>query len=269
MSVSSEHTLGSHYTFGDSERAVRRLRLLAAAFSSSSRAFLRETAAGAPRPELAWDLGCGPGYSTALLARELEPTATLGLDSSPRYIARAREYGLRGLAFVEHDLTRVPFPGAPADFLYGRFIVTHLPDGPAVVDRWADGLPAGARLALEEVATLDADDDALRRYYELVVALQAAHGQATYVGGALAERPASSPWIVERAVRRPVALPAATAAELHALNFATWRHDPFIAATVAAGELDRLGEALRALALGARAAAPVRWTLAQVVLRRR
>jgi hypothetical protein len=70
-------------------------------------------------------------------------------------------------------------------------------------------------------------------------------------------------------VRRPVALPAATAAELHALNFATWRHDPFIAATVAAGELDRLGEALRALALGARAAAPERWTLAQVVLRRR
>jgi len=276
MSAPSEQPVDTHapesghYTFGDSDLAVRRLRLLSAAFAGSSRELLREVGtAGAARPRVALDLGCGPGYSTALLARELEPAATIGLDSSRRYIERAREYALRGLEFVEHDLTRVPFPTPAADFLYGRFIVTHLRDGHALVDRWAEGAAPGARLVLEEVATLDADDEALRRYYGLVVALQAAHGQTTYVGGALAERPASSPWIVERARRRRVALPAATAAELHALNFATWRHEPFIEATVAADELDRLGESLRALALGERTAAPVRWELAQVVMRRR
>jgi SAM-dependent methyltransferase len=261
---------GSHYTFGDNDLAVRRLRLLADAFGASSRAFLREVAAaGAARPRVALDLGCGPGYSTALLARELGAEATIGVDSSRRYIARAREYALRGLAFVEHDLTEVPLPGAPADLLYGRFVVTHLCDARAVVDRWAEGASAGARLVLEEVDTLDADDEVLRRYYALVAALQSAHGQLTCVGGTLAERPPSSPWVVERAVRRPVALPAATAAELHALNFATWRHEPFIEATVSPDELAHLGEALRALALGARPAAPVRWVLAQVVMRRR
>lgn len=224
MSAPSDHAFdapgtASHYTFGDSERAVRRLRLLAAAFAASSRAFLRELgAAGGARPRVALDLGCGPGYSTALLARELEPAATIGLDSSRRHVERAREYALRGLAFVEHDLARVPFPAPPADVLYGRFIVTHLPDGSALADRWAAGAAPGARLVLEEVAGLDADDPALRRYHELVAALQAAHGQATFVGRTLAERPASSPWVVERAVRRPVTLPAATAAELHALE---------------------------------------------------
>jgi len=267
--MSGPSTHSTHYTFGDNERAVRRLRLLAAAFAATSRALLREAAAeSAARPRLALDLGCGPGYSTALLARELAPTTTIGLDSSARYVERARAYGLP-LQFVEHDLTRVPFPAGPADFLYGRFIVTHLPDGHEVIDRWAEGAAAGARLVVEEIATLEADDEVLRRYYDLVVALQAAHGQATQVGRALAARPASSPWVVERAARRPVALPAATAAELHALNFATWRHEPFIRATVSADELDRLGEALRALAVGARAAPPVRWELAQVVMRRR
>jgi SAM-dependent methyltransferase len=275
MSAPSEQPIdahrapGAHYTFGDSELAVRRLRLLSAAFAASSRALLREVGLAAARPRVALDLGCGPGYSTALLSRELEPATTIGLDSSRRYIERAREYALRGLEFVEHDLGRVPFPAPRADVLYGRFIVTHLCDGHEVIDRWADAAVAGARLVLEEVATLDADDEALRRYYGLVVALQAAHGQATYVGRTLAERPASSPWRVERAVRRRVALPAATAAELHALNFATWRHEPFIEATVPADELDRLADSLRALALGARTAAPVRWELAQVVMRRR
>src|SRR5262249_46383136 len=157
-----------------------------------------------------------------------------------------REYALRGLEFVEHDLLRVPFPTPPADLLYGRFVVTHLRDGHEALDRWAVAAAPGARLVLEEVATLDADDEALRRYYELVVALQAPHGQTTYVGRALAERAASSPGRIERAVRRPVALPAATAAELHALNFATWRHEPFIQATVPGDELDRLGDSLRA-----------------------
>jgi hypothetical protein len=58
------------------------------------------------------------------------------------------------------------------------------------------------------------------------------------------------------------------AARLHALNFRTWRRNPFIVDTVAPDELDRLGESLEALASGTRAAAPVRWKLAQVVLRR-
>ena len=135
MSAASEQLIdparpeGDHYTFGDGEIAVRRLRLLSAAFAGSSRELLREVAATGVRPRVAVDLGCGPGYSTALLSRELAPAVTIGLDRSRRYVERAREYALRGLEFVEHDLTRVPFPTPPAELLYGRFIVTHLRDG--------------------------------------------------------------------------------------------------------------------------------------------
>ena len=147
--------------------------------------------------------------------------------------------------------------------------MTHLPDADAALGRWAAGAAPRGRLALEEVDSLAADDPALTRYYALVEAMQAARGQRTYIGRDLLALPPSSPWIVERADAVPIALPAAVAARLHALNLRTWRRDPFIAATVGAEELDGLGESLEALAAGARTAAPVRWRLAQVVLRRR
>jgi trans-aconitate 2-methyltransferase len=255
------------YTFGDSELAAERLRLLAAAFAPTSRAFAARL--GREPVRLAIDLGCGPGYTTALLAAATGAAATIGLDSSPRFLARAWRQAPRGVAFGEHDVMRVPFPAPPADLIYGRFVVTHLPDAGAAIAGWARALVSRGRLAMEEVDTMTSEDPALVRYYALVEAMQAARGQRTYVGRDLAALAPAETFVVERADTVPVTLPAPVAARLHALNFPTWRRDPFIVANVAASELDRLGDALEALASGARAAAPVRWKMAQVVLRKR
>src|SRR5262252_1634950 len=92
-----------HYTFGDNDLAAERLRLLAEAFAPSSRAFLarlaREPAA------VAVDLGCGPGYTTALLASLTGAQRTVGLDASARFIERARAQApcRPALAFAVHD----------------------------------------------------------------------------------------------------------------------------------------------------------------------
>lgn len=265
--TSAEKPSVETYTFGDSDLAAERLRLLAEAFAPSSRAFVGRL--GREPVRLAIDLGCGPGYTTALLAAGTGAAATIGLDSSPRFLARAWRQAARGVAFGEHDVTRVPFPAPPADLLYGRFVVTHLPDPAAALAAWAHTLVSRGRLALEEVDTMTSDDPALIRYYELVEAMQAARGQRTYVGRELAALADAETFVVERADTAPVTLPATVAARLHALNFRTWRQNPFISANVAAAELDRLGEALEALASGTRPAAPVRWKMAQVILRRR
>jgi hypothetical protein len=58
------------YLFGDGDAAARRLELLARLFDAPTRAFVRQ--AGAGRRGLAFDLGCGPGFTTHLLADELE-----------------------------------------------------------------------------------------------------------------------------------------------------------------------------------------------------
>ena len=99
--------------------------------------------------------------------------------------------------------------------------------------------------------------------------MQAARGQRTYVGRDLPALAPAETFVVERADVVPVVLPAAVAARLHALNFRTWRQNPFIVGNVDAAELDRLGESLEALASGARQAAPVRWRMAQVIFRKR
>ena len=261
------YPFGDTYTFGDNDLAAERLRLLAAAFAPSSRAFVARL--GREPVRLAIDLGCGPGYTTALLQAATGAAATIGLDSSARFLARAWRQAPRGVAFGEHDVTRVPFPAPPADLIYGRFVVTHLPDAGAAIGRWAEALVSRGRLALEEVDTMASDDPTLIRYYELVEAMQAARGQRTYVGRELCALASATSWTVERADTVPVALPATVAARLHALNFRTWRRDPFVVARVDPAELDALGASLEALASGSRPAAPVRWKMAQVILRRR
>jgi len=255
------------YTFGDNDLAAERLRFLADAFAPSSRAFAARL--GREPVRLAIDLGCGPGYTTALLHGATGAAATIGLDNSARFLARAWRQRARGVAFGEHDIARVPFPAPLADLIYGRFIVTHLADAGGAIARWAGAIAPRGRLALEEVDAMTSDDPTLIRYYELVEAMQASRGQRTYVGRDLPALAPAETFVVERADVVPVVLPAAVAARLHALNFRTWRDNPFIVGNVAAAELDRLGDALDALASGARQAAPVRWRMAQVIFRKR
>ena len=258
--------LRSTYTFGDNDVAAERLRHLADAFAPSSRAFLARLAREPVRSAV--DLGCGPGHTTALVQDVTGAHSIVGLDSSARLLARARRQAPRRIVFAEHDITSVPFPAPPADLIYGRFILTHLAAAEQAIAAWIAAVGPHGRLALEETAAVASDEPALARYYELVERMQAAHGQRMHIGRDLARLGQVAGWVVESAAVQPVVLPGAIAARLHALNFRTWRHDPFITATVEAAELDALGSTLDQLANGARAAAPARWQIAQVILRR-
>jgi SAM-dependent methyltransferase len=243
------------------------LRHLADAFAPSSRAFLARVSREPVRSAV--DLGCGPGHTTALVQDVTGARSIVGLDSSPRLLARARRQAPRRITFAEHDITSVPFPApAAADLIYGRFILTHLAAAEQALANWIGAAGVHGRLALEETAGVASDEPALARYYELVEGMQAAHGQRMYIGRDLARLGQAAGWIVESAALQPVVLPGAIAARLHALNFRTWRHDPFIAATVDAAELDALGATLDQLATGARAGAPACWQIGQVILRR-
>src|SRR6187455_2065695 len=92
------------YTFGDGPLAADRLALLAATYEPSSARLLRMCASLAPRRAI--DLGCGPGHSTRLLHAMVGPAATVGLDSSPDHVARARASAPPGIEYAIHDVTR-------------------------------------------------------------------------------------------------------------------------------------------------------------------
>jgi len=254
------------YTFGDSDVAARRLHLLAAVFEPSSAALLRLCVGlGARR---AVDLGCGPGWSTRLLHALIGPAHTLGLDASAEHIARAEAVAPPGIEYRVRDVRRLAFPddASRPDFLYCRFLLTHLRAPEQVLAAWADAAAPHATLVVEETASMASDHPTFARYYQLVEALQRHYGQRLRVGADLAAPPAGSGWTVNLSTVRRLRLPARQMARLHQLNLLTWRDDPHARAAFDRDELADLARRLDAIADGREAAPPVLSEMRQLVL---
>ena len=257
-----------HYTFGDTDLAAQRLRLLASVFEPGSASLLR----GLRDSRGAWgvDLGCGPGYTTRLLAEQLSVERVVGLELSPRLLSQAtRESSDSRVSFVECDVSKSPLPVPRADFLYSRFLLTHLVDPAQVVRGWAASALPNARLVLEETAFMRGEHPAFPQYYALVERMQAHYGQRMYIGRELEGLCLSPDWIVESSQIAKSDLPAADMARLHFFNLQTWSKDAFAQANYAATELAQLGSELERIAKGEVSAPPVSLGMGQVVLRRR
>ena len=264
------------YAFGDSERAARRLALVAQVFERSSSAFLADAKR---RGALAVDLGCGPGHTTELLARTTDSSRCVGLDASPAYVeaasrkfraasrrrAKAIRHAPPHCEFVCHDVLAAPYPTGPADTIYARFLVTHLADPEAAIAVFASQLAPRGRLLLEEVERIESDGEAFRRYLALVAAVLESQGQSLYVGPRVAEIAARHPGTRRSAVR-VLAVDPRDAAGMFSLNWETLREHAAVTARTTASERDGLAEALAALRDGASPAPPITWGLRQVEL---
>jgi trans-aconitate 2-methyltransferase len=244
--------------------ALRRLELWAEMFAPASRPFLASTP---PGPGLALDLGCASGHTTRLLAETLRPRRCVGMDTSAAHLQIARTTAVDGVEFVEHDATEVPFPTGPADLIYCRFLLPHVPDPVAAVHGWAGQLRPGGRILLDEVEQIRGDEDdtgPVHRYLEMADSLQGQRGGHRREVGPLlgsATFPAPLRCLSNRLVTlRP---PARIVAPIFLLNLRAWRRDPFLADRSAA--LDCLQSDLEAMAVSA-GTAPIAWDLRQVVL---
>ena len=104
-------------------------------------------------PELVYDLGCGPGNSTALLYEAYPQTKLIGLDTSKTMLAKARK-DLPQVEFIEADIAA--WPGDPnADLLYANASFQWVPDHVSVLLRLLKALKAGSVLALQMPDNLD------------------------------------------------------------------------------------------------------------------
>jgi trans-aconitate 2-methyltransferase len=242
----------ARYTFGDDDAAIRRLGLVAAAYEPTSRAFL--AAHGPADAAVALDLGCGPGCSTALVARSCRPRALVGIDASSRFLAAARSR-VPEARFVVHDVTVAPLPGAPADLVFARLLLAHLADPPTVVDGWRRELAPGGTLLLEELEEVEAPPGPLRDYDELSTSVVRAAGGVMCAGPLLAG-------LGGRRVR--ITVDDATAAAISLCNVRLWRADGTTPAT--ADELAELEAALAQVAAGEGRGAPLTWVVRQLAV---
>jgi SAM-dependent methyltransferase len=253
------------YTFGHSASAAERLRILAAVYESETEAFIR---AYAPRrPGLAIDLGCGPGYTTALLARASGAERTAGFDISPEFVALAAAERGDAATFHVHDVTAPPFSAGEPDLLFCRLLLTHLPDPRAALAAWAGALRPGGRLLIDEVDAIEAPDPVCARYLAIADGVVRSTGGSLYVGpllGGLA--PPSAAIVADEAV--PCEVAARDAASMFRLNIPNWAETAITAGLTTTDELAVIAGRMDALASGEAEAPPLRWHMRHLVLER-
>jgi SAM-dependent methyltransferase len=207
----------SRYAFGDSEIARERLALVSETFEAPTRALLADLPYTFGRYIL--DLGCGPGHTTALL-REMFPLAQVtGFDASEAMIAEARER-VPGAAFAVFDVTGPLL--LPADIIYARLLLGHLPDPRAAMTAWVPSLrPGSAILVCEEPVRYRSRDADFAAYEEMVTGIVAANGATLWAASNFDEDPPSCDRVLDRVVEHPV--PAARAAGMFWRNAVQWQ----------------------------------------------
>jgi SAM-dependent methyltransferase len=253
----------ARYSFGDSAPASARLARVARLFAPTTRAFV---ARAARDPARVADLGCGPGHTTRLLAGEFPAASVVGLDRSDAFLDEARRDAPSRVRFVRADVATPPLPGAPADLVFARFVLSHLPARPAALRGWLDAVAPGGVLAIEEVDRIDTDDPIFAEYLGITSGLMADRGGELYVGPELAATARALGELVVVDASATVAPSTAEIAGIFALNLASWRDDPWVV-DHHRSRLDALAGALRERQTAA-GDGRIRWTLRQVAIAR-
>lgn len=94
-----------------------------------------------------YDLGCGPGNSTALLVKRFPQARVTGIDNSPAMLQAARA-DCPGADFAFGDLS-IWLPPEQPDLLFSNATFQWVPDHLGVLQRLAGTLPAGGVMAVQ------------------------------------------------------------------------------------------------------------------------
>lgn len=108
-----------------------------------------------------YDLGCGPGNSTALLIERFPKADIIGVDSSPNMLVEARKTYPKA-RFVEGDLSDWQ-PEEGADLLFANALFQWVPEHLKVLRRLLTALPQCGVLAVQMPDNLDEPSHAAMR----------------------------------------------------------------------------------------------------------
>jgi trans-aconitate 2-methyltransferase len=253
------------YQFGDQDLAAQRLGVLARVFETTTRQLLE--LAGPRRKAPAVDLGCGPGFTTRLIA-EVLGCKTVGLDTSERFLTMARRLESSRVRFHRHDVLSTPFPEGPADLLFCRFLLSHLPDPRSCLGKWATQLNPGGLMVIEEVEAIETTQAVFAQYLGVVDSMLKSHGTELYVGralGSLADLPLLRTRL-SRAQRFPVS--NRDAAMMFSMNVPNWKGRPFVRENFSADSIEHLQAELKELVSTEDKGSAITWTLRQMVFER-
>jgi SAM-dependent methyltransferase len=235
-------------------------------FAPASRAFMGDIVNRAP--QIALDLGCGPGYTTHLLADTTKSVHTIGLDSSEHFLSLAATRTTDRVSFVQHDVTQLPFPGGQSDLISCRMLLTHLQDPFAVIERWLTQLRPQGLLLLEEVEWIQTEYPLFRAYLEIVAILLEQQKNQLYIGPHLENMSFGDEITcsLNRVYRLPVA--SRQVAKMFSMNIPAWKNQPYIQNHYSLDEIERLEHDLQELAETSTGEGEITWGMRQLAYER-
>lgn len=214
-------------------------------FGPSSRALLA-SAADRP-PALAYDLGCGRGLTTRMVADVSGAAHVVGLDRSDAFLALAKAEAGERVSFQPWDVTRLPFPAGAADLIYARLVLAHVLDPVAVARSWATQLAAGGALVIDEIEGIETTNQVLSAHLDLAARQVARTGAVMCAGPLLADLRADAGLRPRLCRSVEVAVPTARAAEMFAASLESWGTEAVSAGLCSEAHLTELALSLRDL----------------------
>ena len=197
------------------------------------------------------------------------------MDNSEAFINEARRRQTSRVQFQSHDITRMPLPGAPVDFIFCRFLLTHMRHVFELVERWANHLKPGETpriasglLLIEELEDIEPRTAAFRTYLSIIEAMLWDQSLNLYIGRDLSAMTNTGAYkVLENRIDR-LNVDDRDAATMFAMNIPQWRDRPFIRERYGKDRIDALREELEALANRPRGQACTAWSLRQIMLKR-
>jgi len=187
----------------------------------------------------------------------------IGLDASAGFIELARATDGERMAFVQHDITAIPFPSGCANLIFSCFLLTHLRDPAAVAAKWATQLEHRGLLLLEETEAIHTAQPVFARYLRIVEAMLAGQSNHLYAGRLVASLHFQGDLKPMTSEVRPLSIRNSQAANMFGLNLRSWKESEFVRATYSCDSILELEQALTEIATGQSSARDIEWELRQ------
>ncbi len=254
----------SEYTFGTDSAAASRLEKIAEHYNPLAAKTIRrfvEKPVGA-----AIDLGCGPGFTTHMLADATGCQQVYGIDNSREFLDMAAQR-FKQYTFLPHDVTQAPFP-TKADVIYTRFLLCHLKAALELVALWMTQLNPNGLLFIDEIDAIDTDLPIFKTYLETAEGIIAAQGGCLYVGKVLG----SADFEADVLLNEPYDLPVADhlAASWFFPNTQTiWNENQYVLDHLDPEQRKTIGHELKRLSGIQLSPSNITWRMRALVLRKR
>lgn len=251
------------YTFGTDDAGASRLEGIGSVFNPLAATFIQQHL-DHHSCEAAVDLGCGPGFTTDMLAHATGCSQVYGLDGAAHFLQLAAAR-FPNYTFIQHDLTQIPFP-VQADVMYVRFVLSHLPDVVQTVNRWLTALKPGGLLFIDETEAVETEVDVFRRYFELNIGMIATQGAKLWIGAELADGNYEAE--VVSSTCESILVPNYQAAAWFLPNVQTvWLTDPYVRAQLSAGEQQHIEAEMVQIITAGDSRLQNTWKMRRLVLR--